>query len=1099
MAQKICVFRAALAVGICTVLLAAHPATVNAQTEACCSLDGTCTDLSPSECIAGGGLPGGAGTSCAGNPDICTQRPCCMGDLCAGFVAPQFCTEQGGTPQPLGSQCVPGSSCPEPDCLPAVDGKSCSAATCSIGGEVCQPQCTQVNLATGDFTVTSCDCRPNSDCHVVLPAVVVGGTPCNLPDNGSGTADYPPAGCSYTRTDGAMQIVTGLPAGTIVDIEPQLGSFANVVRTPGGTYGGEDDQFTAVLQLTMNGTGTLSGYQRVLSIPDVACLTYLSSRMPGKALQSFTSDLIQMQGQITGDSDFDLLKVTAGLDPESPPNFGTTTLVMQPDNTWAVESFFDILYTIEFTGRAGGPFEGMSGSTSGYVRVQTGLQLPTCAGGCAAPLASCNRTLTALPDGSVSVCCDCSGSFSPTCAPTPDGSACESVACSSPTDACVPVAFNYGTEGEVIITACECRPFSSCQMRIEGGTALCEGPCLDEISRECRQISTPVDLQCACACEQDSDCDDGNACTVDQCATYTGTCFYTPVICDDYSPCTTDVCNPATGQCEYLPTGCDDQIPCTRDICDPTTGQCRHELINCEDEDPCTIDTCNPADGVCLHTQINCDDTDACTTDTCDSSLGIALCVNTPISGCEQDAKWDQPPTEDQENIASNVWITESGVQAVKKSLADDFRSDGRPIHGVQWWGSYLQPAYAPYEYGGSGQAPTSIDGWLIGFHSPQRAGVGGAQPALGLYFAPAADVQITPVSLVSCDGHPVFSYQVRLADCCLLQSSPDVRVPTGDACRCPAKAAYFCERSCYWYELSIQAVVGVSWYLPLGTNCCERYFTYNTANADFWGWHTTSVGLGRHAALANSTAWGSNQSSTCPPLDVCGPLTQWLYGPWSLAAAVCEPPHQVNMSFALLTSELQVPPACPSLTMVSASSVKTHAFSGGSSPTAYAVNLPLNVPGGVEPRVSGPTKVVLTFSQPITATDGTLNIGDEVAATGATITNLAVAGAQLTLDLAAVINPSCVRIHIENGPEGMVSAAGDELEGSNDIYVRSLIGDITGDGSTNVFDLVEVRNVLNQAVNASNFRSDVTLDKTINVFDLVTIRNGLNLAISCP
>jgi hypothetical protein len=63
------------------------------------------------------------------------------------------------------------------------------------------------------------------------------------------------------------------------------------------------------------------------------------------------------------------------------------------------------------------------------------------------------------------------------------------------------------------------------------------------------------------ACELQSDCDDGDACTIDSCVDATGVCSHANVDCDDGDPLTADSCDPATG-CVHEPstppahTGC---------------------------------------------------------------------------------------------------------------------------------------------------------------------------------------------------------------------------------------------------------------------------------------------------------------------------------------------------------------------------------------------------------------------------------------------------------------------------------------------------------------------------------------------------------------
>jgi hypothetical protein len=80
-------------------------------------------------------------------------------------------------------------------------------------------------------------------------------------------------------------------------------------------------------------------------------------------------------GQITGDPDFDLLRITAGTG-FGLPSPGHTTLTQLPGGNWNVDSFFDITYRIDFVGRPGGPLSGMSGSTTGTIRMGAGRPAP---------------------------------------------------------------------------------------------------------------------------------------------------------------------------------------------------------------------------------------------------------------------------------------------------------------------------------------------------------------------------------------------------------------------------------------------------------------------------------------------------------------------------------------------------------------------------------------------------------------------------------------------------------------------------------------------------------------------------------------------------
>src|SRR6185436_3755703 len=92
----------------------------------------------------------------------------------------------------------------------------------------------------------------------------------------------------------------------------------------------------------------------------------------GNPVQSFPTEMFRLFGQLPpGDPDFDLLRITAGND-FGMPSPGHTTLRHQGGNQWAVDSFFDITYRIDFVGHAGGHIGGMSGSTTATIRMQVG-------------------------------------------------------------------------------------------------------------------------------------------------------------------------------------------------------------------------------------------------------------------------------------------------------------------------------------------------------------------------------------------------------------------------------------------------------------------------------------------------------------------------------------------------------------------------------------------------------------------------------------------------------------------------------------------------------------------------------------------------------
>ncbi len=207
------------------------------------------------------------------------------------------------------------------------------------------------------------DCNGNGipdDCDVT-------GQHCVAPDNGFGTAELP-AGCSYQPpTNDDFVLVDGLPTGSEIHLKGPMRDIIYLFAIPGGELGGEFSLFDALFHLKATGTGDFADYERDLILPITGEL-HSAPRAFADPRQSFPTDFFFLEGDISGDPDFDLLRIESGID-YGMPSPGMTTLTQLPSGQWAVDSFFDITYTIEFQGAAGGPFDGMAGTTTGQIRL----------------------------------------------------------------------------------------------------------------------------------------------------------------------------------------------------------------------------------------------------------------------------------------------------------------------------------------------------------------------------------------------------------------------------------------------------------------------------------------------------------------------------------------------------------------------------------------------------------------------------------------------------------------------------------------------------------------------------------------------------------
>lgn len=204
----------------------------------------------------------------------------------------------------------------------------------------------------------------------LVHSATVQAAPCIAPDNGGGTANIPES-CAYSGDN--MYIINGLaPGDSVVLNAPLLSTYNNLTRTPVVT--GENVSFdTQFLSLLLTGTGSLAGFSETLTIP-LTMQVHNDLRTPNLPVQSFSGEVMSLQGQILPDPDFDLLRLSGGSS-FGLPSPGQTTLT-QSGSDWAVNSYFDITVRVDFIGAIGRPLAGRSGSTTGTYRFQAIAPVP---------------------------------------------------------------------------------------------------------------------------------------------------------------------------------------------------------------------------------------------------------------------------------------------------------------------------------------------------------------------------------------------------------------------------------------------------------------------------------------------------------------------------------------------------------------------------------------------------------------------------------------------------------------------------------------------------------------------------------------------------
>ncbi len=215
--------------------------------------------------------------------------------------------------------------------------------------------------------------------------------PCVVTDP-SGTVTLPPEGCEYLTGDEVYEISMGLPPGTTIEFAPIHKDFicsisaqgpscdipiipGSLCEQPGGDLGGNTDCFESTLEFQVTGTGLLAGFSRTIAMSVPSTVVDTAPRVIGAAVQDFDTEMVSLSSSLFGDPDFCVLNIRAGSEQGLPPSTGHTTLTNIGGNNWNVDSFFDVVYEIDFQGCPGSILEGFGGTTTGQVTMRAGEPL----------------------------------------------------------------------------------------------------------------------------------------------------------------------------------------------------------------------------------------------------------------------------------------------------------------------------------------------------------------------------------------------------------------------------------------------------------------------------------------------------------------------------------------------------------------------------------------------------------------------------------------------------------------------------------------------------------------------------------------------------
>ena len=141
-----------------------------------------------------------------------------------------------------------------------------------------------------------------------------------------------------------------------------------------------------------------------------------------------------------------------------------------------------------------------------------------------------------------------------------------------------------------------------------------------------------------------------------------------------------------------------------------------------------------------------------------------------------------------------------------------------------------------------------------------------------------------------------------------------------------------------------------------------------------------------------------------------------------------------------------------------------------------------------VEPRLGPDATLVLNFDKPIASATAAVTAGT------ATLQGATIAGSSVILTLGNVANAQYVTLGVAG-----ITAVDGTTGGAASLRVGFLAGDVSGNRSVSLSDLLAVNAALTQGASAASYLVDVNLSGTVTLADKLLVGSRLTQALPAP